>query len=193
MPVAPYLWAVRHGETTWSTEGRHTGTVDIPLTDEGRRQAEGLRSSLAGHDFAEVLSSPRSRAVETARLAGCGDRVEVVDDLREWDYGEDEGRTTLEIQQDRPGWSIWRDGPKGGEALEHVAERADRVIVRARAATGDVLCFAHGHLLRILAARWLDLPPNDGRLFSLGPARISVLGWERETAVIDRWNEAREG
>jgi broad specificity phosphatase PhoE len=193
VPVAPNLWVVRHGETTWSTDGRHTGSVDIPLTDEGRRQAEALRSSLSAHAFADVLSSPRSRAVETARLAGFGDRVEIVDALREWDYGEDEGRTTAEIQQDRPGWSIWRDGPKGGETLDHVAERADGVIARARAASGDVLCFAHGHLLRILAARWLGLRPNDGRLFNLGPARISVLGWERETAVIDRWNEAREG
>lgn len=193
MPQAPSLWVVRHGETAWSAEGRHTGTAEIPLTDEGRRQAERLRPSLQAHAFSEVLSSPRSRAVETCRIAGFGGRVEIVDDLREWDYGDDEGRTTAEIQRERPGWSIWRDGPKGGETIEHVGERADRVMARARAGSGDVLCFAHGHLLRILGARWLGLPPRDGRLFSLGPARISVLGWERETAVIDRWNEAREG
>jgi broad specificity phosphatase PhoE len=193
VPDAPNLWVVRHGETTWSAQGRHTGTVDIPLTAEGRRQALGLRASLASHDFAEVLSSPRSRALDTCRIAGFGDRVEVVDDLREWDYGADEGRTTAQIQGERAGWSIWRDGPKDGETLDHVAERADRVVGRARAAAGDVLCFAHGHLLRILAARWLGLPPTDGGLFNLGPARTSVLGWERETAVIDRWNEACEG
>lgn len=187
------LWVVRHGETEWSAAGRHTGTTDMPLTARGREEARAIGPRLARHEFAEVWSSPRMRAIETARLAGLGDRVEIVEDLAEWDYGHDEGRTTAEIQEDRPGWSIWSDGPKGGETIEHVAERADRVIARARAATGDVLCFAHGHLLRIVAARWLGLPPQDGRLFSLSSARVSVLGWERETAVIDRWNEARRG
>ena len=165
----------------------------MPLTAKGREEARAIGPRLARHAFAAVWTSPRSRAIETARLAGFGDRAEVVDDLQEWDYGEDEGRTTAEIQADRPGWSIWRDGPKGGETIEHVAERADRVIARARDAAGDVLCVAHGHLLRIVAARWLGLPPADGRLFSLASARVSVLGWERETAVVERWNEARRG
>src|SRR5512143_761180 len=145
----PSLWVVRHGETEWSAGGRHTSTTDLLLTAKGREEARAIGPRLARHAFAEVWSSPRSRALETARLAGFGDRLEVVDDLREWDYGDDEGRTTAEIQEDRPGWSIWHDGPKGGETIEQVAERADRVVARARAATGDVLCFAHGHLLRI--------------------------------------------
>lgn len=165
----------------------------MPLTPKGREEARAIGPRLARHAFAAVWSSPRARALETGWLAGFGDRLEVVDDLKEWDYGEDEGRTSAAIQEVRPGWSIWLDGPRGGETIEQVAVRADRVIARARATTGDVLCFAHGHLLRILAARWLGLPPNDGRLFSLASARVSVLGWERETAVIDRWNEARRG
>lgn len=184
---------MRHGETEWSAQGRHTGTTDVPLTAKGREEARAIGPRLGRHEFAAVWSSPRARALETCRLAGFGDRAEVVADLGEWDYGEDEGRTTAEIQDERPGWSIWRDGPMGGETIEQVARRADGVIARARAATGDVLCFAHGHLLRIVAARWLGLPPDDGRLLSLGPARVSVLGWERDTAVIDRWNESRRG
>jgi probable phosphoglycerate mutase len=192
-PAHRDLWVVRHGETEWSVEGRHTGKTDIPLTARGREEARALAARLARHPFAEVWSSPRSRSLETARLAGFGDRVEIVDDLHEWDYGEDEGRTTPEIQAEREGWAIWDDGPRGGETIEQVGERADRVVARARAVEGDVLCFAHGHLLRIVAARWIGLPPTDGRRLSLSPARISVLGWERETAVIDRWNEARRG
>ncbi|HEX7949375.1 MAG TPA: histidine phosphatase family protein [Candidatus Limnocylindrales bacterium] len=187
------MWVVRHGETEWSAEGRHTSTTDVPLTARGREEARAIGPRLARHAFAEVWTSPRVRATDTGRLAGFGDRQEVVEDLREWDYGEDEGRTTAQIQEERPGWSIWRDGPKGGETIEQAGERADRVVARAREVTGDVLCFAHGHLLRIVAARWLGLPPADGRLFSLGSGRVSVLGWERETAVIDRWNESRRG
>ncbi|MBI3752193.1 MAG: histidine phosphatase family protein [Chloroflexi bacterium] len=189
----PSLWVVRHGETEWSADGRHTSTTDVPLTARGREEARAIGPRLARHPFAEVWSSPRIRALETGRLAGFADRLEIVDDLREWDYGTDEGRTTAEIQAERPGWSIWRDGPMGGETIEQVGERADRVVARASAAAGDVLCFAHGHLLRIVAARWLALPPDDGRLFALASARMSVLGWERETAVIDRWNESRRG
>ena len=130
------------------------------------------------------------RALDTARIAGFGDVVQVDDDLREWDYGEDEGRTTPEIREDRPGWTIWGDGPRGGETIDDVAARADRVIARVRDSSGDVLLFAHGHLLRILAARWLELPPVDGRLFALSTATVSVLGWEREQPVLLRWNEA---
>jgi len=186
----PRAWLVRHGETEWAREGRHTSRTDVPLTELGRSQAVAAGRKLVGTPFTLVLSSPRERARETARIAGFGDRVELDDDLREWDYGDDEGRTTAEIRSDRPGWTIFRDGPRGGETIEAVAARADRVIARVRAAEGDVLLFGHGHLLRILAARWLALDPADGRLFALSTATVSVLGWEREQAVLLRWNEA---
>jgi broad specificity phosphatase PhoE len=186
----PRAWLIRHGETEWARDGRHTGRTDVPLTELGRSQAVAAGRKVAGQAFAEVLSSPLSRALDTARIAGFADRVEVVDDLREWDYGDDEGRTTAEIRADRTGWSIWGEGPLNGETVDEVGARADRVIARVRAASGDVLCFAHGHVLRILAARWLELPAVDGRLFALSTATVSVLGWEREAPVILRWNEA---
>ena len=186
----PNLWLVRHGETEWSKSGRHTGLTDVPLTERGRAEALGVRTRLVDHEFAIVLSSPLSRALDTARLAGFGDRVETTDDLLEWDYGADEGRTTAEIRAERPGWAIWRDGPRDGETASDVARRVDRVIARVRAAEGDVLAFAHGHVLRVLTARWLGEPPTDGRLYALDTATLSVLGWERETAVIERWNDA---
>src|SRR5262245_8789170 len=185
----PELWLVRHGQTEWARLGRHTGRTDIPLTDAGREQAAAVGARLAGHAFAVVLSSPLSRALETACLAGYGDRVETVDDLLEWDYGADEGRTTDEIRGDRPGWTIWRDGPRGGETADQVAARGDRVIGRVRRGPGDALVFAHGHVLRVLAARWLGEPPTEGRLYALSTSTISVLGWERETPVIERWND----
>lgn len=140
--------------------------------------------------FALVLSSPLARALETCRIAGFGDRVELDDDLLEWDYGADEGLTSDEIRLVRPGWTVWRDGVRDGETVAEVGARTDRVIARARRAPGDLLLFAHGHVLRVLTARWLGLPPVDGRLFALSTATISVLGWERETPVIERWNEA---
>ena len=186
----PRAWLIRHGETEWARLGRHTGRTDVPLTDLGRSQAVAVGRKVAGTVFAAVLSSPLERARDTARIAGYGDRLEIVDDLREWDYGLDEGLTTPEIRADRPGWTIWADGPRGGETIAAVAVRADRVIERVRAASGDVLLFAHGHVLRVLAARWLALPPVDGRLFALSTATVSVLGWERESPVILRWNEA---
>ncbi len=186
------LWLVRHGETAWAAAGRHTGWSDIPLTDAGRTEATTLGPRLAGQAFAAIVSSPLSRALETARLAGYGDRVTTDDDLREWDYGADEGRTRAEIQVDRPGWSIWRDGVIDGESLADVGRRADRAIARARSLDGDTLCFAHGHLLRILAARWIGLAPVAGSLFALGTATISILTWERETPVIGRWNDATD-
>jgi broad specificity phosphatase PhoE len=189
----PQLWLVRHGETEWAKNGRHTGRTDIPLTDLGRSQAVAVGRKIGQQPFAEVLSSPLVRALDTCRIAGFGARVELVDDLREWDYGADEGRTTEEIRQDRPGWSIWGDGPQGGETIDDVSARADRVIHRVLAASGDVLCFAHGHVLRILAARWLELPPVEGRRFALSTATLSVLGWEREIADVLRWNEACAG
>lgn len=186
----PELWLVRHGQTEWSRLGKHTGRTDILLTEVGRAEAQAVGRKLTGHPFVLVLSSPLSRAFETARLAGFADKVEATDDLMEWDYGEDEGRTTLEIRQERPGWTIWGDGPKGGETADQVAQRVDRVIDRVRNADGDVLVFAHGHVLRILAARWLGEPPTEGRLYALSTATVSVLGWEREWAVVERWNEA---
>ena len=186
----PNAWLVRHGETEWARLGRHTGRTNVPLTEAGRRQALAVRSKLEGHQFALVLSSPRSRALDTARLAGFGDVVQVDPDLTEWDYGAWEGLTTPQIREQVPGWTLWRNGARDGETAEQVAARCDRVIARARAAMGDVLLFGHGHLLRVLAARWLDLGPAEGRHFALATATVSVLGWERETPVVERWNEA---
>ena len=185
----PDLWLVRHGETEWSASGRHTGRTDIPLTDEGIRQARALGRHLAGRSFALVLTSPLSRAADTCGLAGYGDVAQPSEDLLEWDYGQAEGRTTTEMRAQHPGWSVWTSGPPGGETVEEVGRRTERVIARALEASGAVALFAHAHVLRILAARWLGLPPDDGRLFALGPASLSVLGWEREARVISRWND----
>ncbi len=186
----PQAWLIRHGATEWATLGRHTGTTDVPLTDEGREQARRLRSLLGGRQFELVLSSPLQRALETARLAGFGDVLEIDPDLREWEYGAVEGRTTADIRETVPDWSIWSHGVEGGETADDVAARADRVIARVHAAPGDVALFAHGHVLRILTARWLErMPATSGRYFALATATISVLGWERETPVIERWNE----
>lgn len=180
---------VRHGETAWSLSGQHTGRTDIGLTDEGCRQAVRLGARLAGFPFALVLTSPLSRALDTCRLAGLGGMAELADDLHEWEYGDYDGRQTVEIRDERPGWDLWRDGVPGGEAVDDVGCRADRVIERARAASGNVALFAHGHVLRVLAARWVGLAAADGRRLALSTASISVLGWERETPVIQIWNE----
>jgi broad specificity phosphatase PhoE len=185
----PEVVLVRHGETLWSRNGQHTGCTDIPLTDEGRRQSERLGDSLRGRRFALVLTSPLQRAAETCRLAGLGDVALLREELMEWDYGAYEGRTTPEIRAEVPGWSLWRDGVPGGETAADVGRRVDRVIAEIGAVDGDVVLFAHGHVLRVLAARWLGLPPTEGRLFALDPATISILGYERETPVIRRWNE----
>jgi probable phosphoglycerate mutase len=185
--LQPRLVIVRHGETEWSRTGRHTGRTDLPLTDAGRSAAAALRPLLAGRTFALVLTSPRQRARETAALAGFPD-AEVCDDLVEWDYGEDEGRTTIDIREERPGWSIWSDGPKDGEPIAHVAVRAERVIDRALGAGGDVLAFAHAHVLRILTARWLAMHPEMGKRFRLATAAPSTLGWEHDYRVIETWS-----
>ena len=177
---------VRHGETEWSRSGQHTGRTDIPLTENGRREAELVGERLRGRRFALVLTSPLQRAAETARLAGVD--AEVRDELREWDYGTYEGRTTIDIRQERPGWTLWRDGVPDGETADEVGRRVDRVVDEVRAVDGDVALFAHGHVLRVLAARWLGLSPDNGRLFALDPATISILGYERETPVIRLWN-----
>ena len=184
----PTIVLVRHGATEWSVAGKHTGTTDVPLSDAGCRDADRLRERLAGHDFALVLCSPLRRARETAERAGLGDRAEVMDDLREFDYGDYEGRTTPEIREERPGWSVWRDGTPGGERPDDVGERADRAIARVLEAGGDVAVFAHGHLLRVLGARWVELPAVYGGHLALGTGAICELGYERERRAIWLWN-----
>jgi probable phosphoglycerate mutase len=188
--MADDVWLARHGETEWARLGRHTGRTDVPLTDTGRAQAAALGRRLAAHDFALVLTSPLSRAVETTAIAGFGGVAVADRDLREWDYGELEGRLTEDIREDYPGWTIWRGPWPGGETLDDVAARADHVLERIAGAQGDVLVVSHGHLLRVLAARWLGMAPTSGGLFALGTATVSVLGHEHETPVIEVWNEA---
>jgi probable phosphoglycerate mutase len=185
----PEVWLVRHGATEWSESRRHTGRTDVPLTPAGIAQAADLVRPLAAHRFAQVLTSPLLRARETARIAGFADAV-VDDDLLEWDYGEYEGRTTEDIRADRPGWTLWADGVVGGETAEEVAARTARVIGRTGAAGGDTLLFAHGHVLRILTATYLELPPAAGARFALGTAEIGVLGWEHEYHTLRAWNRA---
>lgn len=187
-----HVWLVRHGETEWARLGRHAGRTDIALTERGRHQARALGRRLAGHPFALVLTSPLSRAADTATIAGHGGAAVADPDLMEWDYGALEGRTTAEIRGDIPNWTIWSGPWPNGETVEQVGRRADRIIGRIRGAgiNGDVLVFAHGHLLRVLAARWLGLPPESGGLFELRTATLSILGWERETPSIELWNEA---
>ena len=183
----PELWLIRHGETEWSRSGAHTGLTDLPLTAAGAAAATRLAAPLAAHPFALVLTSPLQRARRTARLAGFPDALPDPN-LVEWNYGDYEGLSTPQIQVDRPGWNLWRDGVPHGETAAQVAARADAVIARALAADGDVALFAHGHVLRILTACWLGLPPDAGRLFALATATLSTLGYERETRVITRWN-----
>lgn len=179
---------MRHGETEWSRSGAHTGRTDLPLTEAGREQAHAIARALGGRRFALVLTSPLERARMTCDLAGYGAVAEVDPNLREWDYGDYEGKTTAEIRQQDPHWSLWVSGVPHGERIEQVAARAETVIARAAGAGGDVALFAHGHILRILTARWLGLPAPDGRLFALSTATLSTLGYERETRVITRWN-----
>ena len=179
---------VRHGETEWSRSGQHTGTTDLPLLPEGEQQARAVAPKLAGREFALVLTSPMQRARRTAQLAGFGDAAQPDDDLRERNYGVYEGLTTKEIRVERPGWDVWRDDCPGGETLEQLADRADRVIERALGAGGDTLLFAHSHLLRELAGRWIGLGPDGGGKLVLGTATISTLGFERERRVLRAWN-----
>lgn len=186
MPTSE-LWLVRHGATEWSRDGRHTSVTDLPLLPEGEDVARALVPRLADVDPALVLTSPRQRARRTAELAGFPDAV-VDDDLVEWGYGDYEGVTTDEIRAQVPGWTVWTHACPGGESAEQVGERLDRVVVRARDTEGRVLAFGHGHALRALAARWLALPVADGRLLRLDTATVSLLGWERETPVVWRWN-----
>jgi broad specificity phosphatase PhoE len=188
MAVDPRVWLVRHAETEWSRTGRHTGRTDVPLTDAGREHARGLGARLAGTEFEAVFSSPLSRARETAELAGLGDRAELRDELLEWDYGDYEGITTPQIRESEPGWYLWRDGAPGGESPEQVESRVDRVIAEVLEVDGLVALFAHGHVLRALGARWIEQPVALGGRLALGTGTICVLGFERETRVIWRWN-----
>ena len=186
MAHPPEVVLLRHGATEWSASGRHTGRTDVALTEQGRQQARALGTAVASRHFAEVLTSPLQRASETCRLAGLDGTV--IDDVREWDYGDHEGRTTPEIREEVPGWTVWRGPVPGGERLEEVGARADRVVARLLAAGGDVAVVSHGHFLRVLAARWLELPPVEGRRFALDTATVSVLGTEREARVVRLWN-----
>jgi len=193
------LWLVRHGETEWSAEGKHTSRTDIALTEHGCEKAEVLGKFLAGTSFCAVLRSPMGRARVTCEMAGFGDRAVVDDGLCEWDYGVYEGRTTAEIQREIPGWSVWTNEIVGGESLEQVGARADGLIARALEAADAcdagakrVLLFGHAHILRILAARWIELPPVGGSKLVVGTGSVSALGWERETRVVKMWNRSFE-
>ncbi len=179
---------VRHGETEWSLSGQHTSRTDLPLTDAGRRRAEQVGADLAGREFALVMCSPLLRARETCRLAGFGDQAVLSDDLREWDYGEYEGLTSPEIWEQNPSWNLWRDGCPGGERPEQVGERADRALDRLRGAGGDAIAFAHGHILRVMTARWLEMEVAAGARFVLDAGSTGLLGYERQTAALARWN-----
>jgi probable phosphoglycerate mutase len=186
--VPPCLVLLRHGATEWSRNGRHTGRTDLPLLEEGRAQARAAGDFLRaqGFVFAAVRTSPLQRAAETCALAGF--RGEPDPDLLEWDYGDYEGRTSADIAAEVPDWTLWTHGVRGGERAGDVGRRVDRVIARARQEVGDTLCVAHGHVLRVLTARWLELPPVAGRLYVLQTAAVSVLGWEHDTPVVRGWN-----
>ena len=182
------LYLIRHGQTEWALSGQHTGKTDIPLTDDGRHQAERLRTPLSRLNFSMVLSSPRARALETAKLAGFGSHVEVRDELAELDYGDYEGLTTTQIRERVPEWTIWTHPCPNGETLDQAAQRCRKVIDMVGIASGNILIFAHGHILRILAATWLELPPSEGKHLILETGTISILAHEHETPAIKAWN-----
>ena len=182
------VFAIRHGETEWSLSGKHTGSTDIPLTDHGRRLAERMRPVLARNFSGLALCSPMQRARETCELAGFGQNMAVDPDLAEWDYGEYEGMTPKEIHEVKPGWLIFRDGCPGGETPEQVGARVDRVIARTRALDRDILLFAHGHVLRVLGARWIGLPPGGGQHFLLDTGTLCVLSYYRDVPAVRIWN-----
>jgi probable phosphoglycerate mutase len=186
-------YLIRHGETEWSRSGRHTGLTDLPLTEAGRRAAKSLVPVLARESFALVLTSPLKRARETCELAGLGDQARVEPDLVEWNYGTYEGVTSAEIRERVPGWLLFRDGAPGGESPEDVSRRVDRVIGRVRAAPGNVAIFAHGHVLRSLAARWLGWPIAAGQQFLLDTATVNVLSTYTDAPAIKRWNAPVNG
>lgn len=189
----PDVYLARHGETAWSLSGQHTGLTDLPLTERGERNARSLGERLTGLTFAKVFTSPLQRAARTCELAGFGAVAEVDRDLVEWNYGQYEGRRTVEIRSERPDWQLFRDGCPGGESPPQAGARADRVIGRVRAVDGDVLLFSSGHFLRVLSARWLGLEPGAGRYFLLSTASLSTLGYEHKLSqpVIRLWNDTR--
>jgi len=182
------LYCIRHGETEWSLNGRHTGVTDIPLTDNGRELAKRLGPPLSRRRFSLVLVSPLKRALETCALSGLADDAEIETDLMEWNYGDYEGLTSEEIHAGNPGWVVFRDGCPNGEAPEQVGNRVDRIISRALAIDGDVALFSHGHLLRTLAARWIGLPPQDGARFLLDTGTLCILGLYRDIRAVEIWN-----
>lgn len=188
MGAEQQVYLVRHGETEWSLNGRHTGVTDIPLTEHGREVARRLRPILAEETFARVLVSPLGRARETCALAGLADGALVEPDLHEWSYGDYEGLTPQQIDEARPGWCIFRDGCPGGETPEQIGARVDRVVARVRAVPGDVALFAHGHVFRVLVARWIGLPPGAGQHFLLGNATVNVLGYYHDAPAVKMWN-----
>ena len=178
----------RHGETEWSRDRRHTGRTDIPLTEQGRREATQLGARLKGREFAKVLVSPLSRAMDTCRLAGLGERAEQRPELLEIDYGEAEGLTTAQLREHVSGWTVWTHDTRGAETLEQVGARLEPLVAELRATDGDVAVFAHGHVLRVLAALWIELPPREGSRLALATGKLSALGWEHDTRVVRSWN-----
>ena len=182
------VYVIRHGETEWSINGKHTGVTDIPLTENGRNQVKCLQPVLANEVFALVLTSPLHRARETCKLSGLGDKAEVEPNLMEWNYGEYEGVTSKEIHKTVPGWLVFNDGAPGGETPEQIGARADRVIQRVRAVQGNVALFAHGHIFRVLVARWLDLPATAGRNFLLDTGTLNILSYYRGYPAVKIWN-----
>lgn len=186
--MATSVTLVRHGETEWSRSGQHTGRTDIPLTDDGRMEAEHIGRALEGRHFNLVLTSPSQRAIETCALAGLGDQAAIEPDLHEWDYGEYEGITTAQIHETRPEWNLFRDGAPGGEDAAAIGARVDAVLARVLAHDGAAALFAHGHVLRVMGARWIGLPPEGAAKLALSTATLSVLGFERQTPVVSSWN-----
>jgi probable phosphoglycerate mutase len=188
----PQIYLARHGETAWTISGQHTGRTDIPLTERGERNARSLGARLAGRPFAAVYTSPLQRARRTCELAGYSPNAQLDPDLMEWNYGAYEGRMSADIRKERPGWCPWRDGFPGGETLDEVGARANRVVARLRAVGGDVILFSHAHFLRVLAAAWLGAPFADGRLLLLTTASLSILGYEHglDEPVLRLWNDA---
>jgi len=191
--VLPNVCLARHGETAWSLSGQHTGLTDLPLTERGESDASALKLRLKIMTFSKVLTSPLKRAVRTCELAGFGDRSEIDPDLVEWNYGEYEGVRTAEIRERRPNWQLFRDGCPGGESVEEIGARADRVVARVRSINESVLLFSSGHFLRVLAARWLGLGAASGASFVLETASVSILGYEHDLSepVIRLWNDAK--
>jgi len=182
------VYVIRHGETEWSLSGQHTGVTDIPLTENGRDLAKLLHPVLSKESFALVLTSPLQRAKETCKLSGLGDQADVDSNLTEWNYGEYEGLTPAQIHQKTPGWLLFTDGAPGGETPEQVGERADHVITRVRAVKGNVALFAHGHIFRVLVARWIDLPATAGRKFLLDTGTLNILSYYRGLPAVKTWN-----